>query len=243
MYSIVSQNILIMLDGALMATPRHIAFIMDGNGRWAQKRGLPRSDGHKAGYKHITEVLEICNDNCVEVVSCFAWSTENWDRPEQEVRFILRAVEKELPRFVKELHDRGVRFIHSGDTTGLSLKAKKILCDGEDLTMENGPRIFNLVFNYGGRADIVQAARTLLERGATAEDVNEASISEYLWTKGLPDVDLVIRTGGDRRISNFLLWQGAFALIYVVNSYWPDLSREDIAGGIEYYNKVVEHSG
>lgn len=228
-----------MLDGVSMLIPRHIAFIMDGNGRWAQKRGLSRSDGHNAGYTHITEVLEICDDNCVEIVSCFAWSTENWDRPEQEVRFILKAVEKELPRFVKELHDRGVRFIHSGDTAGLSLKAKKILSDGEDLTMEDGPRIFNLVFNYGGRADIVQAARILLKSGTTAEDVNEASISEHLWTKGLPDVNLVIRTGGDRRISNFLLWQCAFALIYVVDSYWPDLSREDIAGGIEYYNKVV----
>ncbi len=222
-----------------MKTPRHIAFIMDGNGRWARRHGLPRSAGHKAGYERVPKVLEICDEIGVVVVSCFAWSTENWDRPAPEVNFIQRAVEEQLPKFVDQLNQNNVRFKHSGDLERLSEKTKDSLRRAEEVTCENGPKVFNLVFNYGGRSDILRAAQKLMEDQKPIEEINADMIAQYLWTSGLPDVDLVIRTGGDQRISNFLLWQSAFAPVFIVDSYWPDISRDDIIGGVMYYRSVM----
>lgn len=219
-----------------MVIPKHIAFIMDGNGRWAQQRGLPRSAGHKAGYERIPDILEVCHEFGVQVVSAFAWSTENWGRPKAEVDYVMRALEKHLPRFVKELHARGVRFIHGGSRENLSVNARQVLDEAMTLTQDNGPCVFNLVFNYGGRAELVHVASELLAEQVSPETISEATINEHLWTTGLPDVDLVIRTGGDQRMSDFLLWQSAHAYIYVVDAYWPDVTRNDIEAGIRYYS-------
>jgi undecaprenyl diphosphate synthase len=221
-----------------MIVPRHIAFIMDGNGRWARRRGLPRSAGHKAGLEHIPDVLEICHDLGVQVVSGYAWSTENWSRPQAEVRYIMHALEKHLPRFIKELHKRGVRFVHSGQPDNLTPKALRQLDDAVKLTRDNGPSVFNFAFNYGGRAELVHATRRLLAEGVGADAVSEAAINARLWTAGLPDVDLMIRTGGDHRLSNFLLWQSAYACIHIVSAYWPEIARNDIERGIKYYTRV-----
>ncbi|MDY6875076.1 MAG: polyprenyl diphosphate synthase [Chloroflexota bacterium] len=223
----------------MMTVPKHIAFIMDGNGRWAQRRGLPRSAGHKAGFEHIPDVLEICYGLDVQIVSAFAWSTENWKRPKVEVEYIVRSLEKHLPRFVKELHARDVRFVHSGSRDRLTAKALRVLDEAVSLTQNNGPWVFNIAFNYGGRAELVHVASELLAERARPEMVSEATINNRLWTAGLPDVDLVIRTGGDRRVSNFMLWQSAYACIYVADAYWPDVSRNDIEAGIRYYNQVM----
>ena len=225
-----------------MKIPRHLAFIMDGNGRWAQERGLPRSAGHKAGYEHISKVLEMCNDLGVQIVSGYAWSTENWGRPKPEVEFIMNALEKHLPRFIAELHDRNVRFMHCGISDNLSPEALKVLKEGEALTHQNSSGVFNLVFNYGGRAEIVRAARQMVKDHVRPEKICEKTVGDYLWTAGLPDVDLVFRTGGDRRMSNFLLWQSAYACIYIADVYWPALSRGEIEKGILVYTQSREKS-
>lgn len=222
-----------------MLIPKHIAFIMDGNGRWATEKGWPRSAGHKAGYEHIPNVLEICHQLGVEIVSGYAWSTENWGRPKQESAFILRALEKHLPRFVDELHSRKVRFIHSGFTASLTPKARKRLEEARVLTAENRGGVFNLAYNYGGRAEIIHAVRQLMTAVPGREALMVEDIESHLFTAGLPDVDLVIRTGGDRRLSNFMLWQSAYAVFYVTENYWPAITQNDIESGIKYYNKVM----
>jgi undecaprenyl diphosphate synthase len=218
-----------------MLAPKHVAFIMDGNGRWAQARGLPRSAGHKAGYEHIPRVLEMCEALDVRVVSGYAWSTENWERPRPEVAFIMNALEQHLPRFIQELHDRKVRFMHCGIHERLSPRAVEVLKSGEELTRENTHATFNLVFNYGGRAELVHVARRMVEDRLQPEEVSEDRMEDYLLTVGLPDVDMVFRTGGDRRMSNFLLWQSAFAYIHVADVYWPALSKKDIERGIRSF--------
>jgi len=222
-----------------MIIPKHVAFIMDGNGRWAQRRGLPRSAGHKAGFEHIPDVLETCHDLGVQIVSAFAWSTENWGRPKPEVDFIVRSLETHLLRFVKELHAKGVCFVHSGSRDNLTAKALRVIDEAVELTRNNGPRVFNLAFNYGGRAELARVASDLAAEQAQPEAISEAAINDRLWTARLPDVDLVIRTGGDRRLSNFMLWQSAYACIHVADAYWPDTSRGDIEEGIRYYSQVV----
>ena len=223
----------------IAVVPRHIAFVMDGNGRWARQRGLPRSAGHKAGLEHIQDVLEICHNLGVQVVSGYAWSTENWSRPQAEVRYIMRALEKHLPRFAKELHKRGVRFVHSGQSDNLTPKALRQLADAVELTRDNGPSVFNLAFNYGGRAELMHVIRSLLAEGLQPDEISEAAINDRLWTAGLPDVDLMVRTGGDQRLSNFLLWQSAYACVYIASAYWPAIDRDDIETGIEYYNRIM----
>jgi undecaprenyl diphosphate synthase len=221
-----------------MRIPRHVAFIMDGNGRWAQQRGQPRSAGHKAGYERIRDVLETCADLGVEVVSCFAWSTENWGRPRAEVEFILRAVEEQLPRFAAELKSRGVRFVHSGSPHGLPEGTRQALEQAMEVTRSGGPRVFNLVFNYGGRAEIAHVARSMLRSGIGGRDVTEQRVEACLWTKGLPDVDLVVRTGGEARLSNFLLWQSAHAVLCVVDACWPAITRQDIERAVADYDRI-----
>ncbi len=222
-----------------MVSPNHIAFIMDGNGRWARQRGMPRSAGHKAGFEHIPDVLEACHELGVQVVSAYAWSTENWGRAKAEVDYIVRSLERHLLRFVKELHQRGVRFVHSGNRDNLRKKSLQVLDEAVEMTANDGPEIFNLAFNYGGRAELAHVASEMVAAGMHPEAVSEAAVNERLWTAGLPDVDLVFRTGGDRRVSNFMLWQSAYACIYVTDAYWPDVSREDIEAGIAYYNRVM----
>ncbi len=222
-----------------MIVPKHIGLIMDGNGRWAQQRGLSRSAGHKAGFEHIPPVLEICHDLGIQIVSAYAWSTENWNRPKAEVGYIMHSLEKYLSEFVKELHKRGVRFIHSGRRDRLSSKALRVLDEAVTLTEHNGPEIFNFVFNYGGRAELVNVTRKLLAEHVKLETISESTINHYLWTTGLPDVDLIIRTSGEHRLSNFLLWQSAYACVYVTQTYWPDVGRDDIEAAVKYYNEAM----
>lgn len=225
-----------------MIVPRHVAFIMDGNGRWARQQGLPRSAGHKAGYERIPDVLETCRDFGIEVVSGFAWSTENWDRPRPEVDYVMQLLEENLSRFVEELHRRNIRFVHSGMRARLTATAREALDRALALTSQNDGGVFNLAFNYGGRAEIVHAARRLVARDVSTDEVSEGVVREQLWTAGLPDVDLVIRTGGDHRLSNFLLWQSAYALVYVSDVYWPAIGREDIGAGIRHYDQVLRRT-
>ena len=220
-----------------MIIPKHIAFIMDGNGRWAQARGLPRSAGHKAGLDRIRTVLGECYDKGVEIVSVFAWSTENWSRPYREVRYIMRALENQLPRLVKALHEENVRFIHIGSLERLSTRAQQVIKWANDLTRNNVPFTFNLAFNYGGRDEILHALQKVIAQKVPADRINEAMVGKYLFTSDLPDVDLLVRSGGEKRISNFMLWQIATAYIYFADTFWPDMGRREIHDALKSYNE------
>jgi len=209
---------------------------MDGNRRWAKKRGLPSSAGHKAGFDHIPDVLKICRDAGIHVVSVYCWSTENWNRSKEEVDYIMNSLVTHLPRFARELDEKGVRFIHSGRRKEIPANALKELDDAVVLTKQNDKDILNFCFNYGGRAELVESVRNLMQKNTPSESITEESISNNLWGNNLPDVDIVIRTGGDQRLSNFMLWQSSHAFIHIINRYWPDISRKDIIDGIKYYN-------
>ncbi len=209
---------------------------MDANRRWAKKRGLPSSAGHKAGFDHIPEVLRICKDLGIHVVSVYCWSTENWNRSKEEVDYIMNSLVTHLPRFANELNEESVRFVHSGRRNEIPTDALKVLDDAIALTKRNDKEVFNFCFNYGGRAELVESVRNLIQKNISSKLISEESISENLWVADLPDVDIVIRTGGDQRLSNFMLWQASHAFIHVIEKYWPDISRRDILNGIKCYN-------
>ena len=210
---------------ALPKVPRHVAIIMDGNGRWAQRQGLSRLAGHRAGVNNIRRVLEATVDFGVPVLTVYAFSTENWKRPSLEVRGLMRLFEEGFHRFMPELKARGVRIRHIGSNEGVSPRLQRLLAEAVDTTRDNTVLTLNIAFNYGGRAEIVDAVRRIVASGARPEDVTEDLISSYLSTAGLPDPDLVIRTGGDMRLSNFLIWQANYAEYYVTPTYWPDFDR------------------
>ncbi len=215
------------MDGqpTLPKVPRHVAIIMDGNGRWAQRQGLPRLAGHRAGVNNIRRVLEATVDFGVPVLTVYAFSTENWKRPSLEVRGLMRLFEEGFHRYVPELNERGVQIRHIGSSEGISPRLQRLLVDACEMTRHNSTLVLNIAFNYGGRAEIVEAVQRIIASGVRAEDVTEDLISQYLGTAGLPDPDLVIRTGGDMRLSNFLVWQANYAEYYVTSTYWPDFDR------------------
>lgn len=208
---------------------------MDGNGRWAQAKGLPRSVGHRAGLERIQSILEVCYDKGIEIVSVFAWSTENWSRPVSEVNYIMRALEMRLPRLVEALDAKNIRFNHIGSTGRLSRKAQAVLKRANHLTENNGPLTFNLAFNYGGRDEIIHSLRMILAEKRASNVITEEMVDNYLYTAGLPDIDLLIRSGGEKRVSNFMLWQIASACIYFTDTYWPDIGKSEIRDAIKHF--------
>lgn len=219
--------------------PRHIAFIMDGNGRWAKVRGLQRSAGHKYGREHILSVAEMCYDLGVRVISCFAWSTENWNRPPEEVNYILQSTEKHLMRFARQLHARKVRFMHTGSRRELPNSVLHVIDEAVALTQSHTERVFNLVFNYSGRTELLDVARQVLAQSDQNDTISQSTVEQLLWTAALPDVDLVFRTSGEQRISNYMLWQSAHAYLHVSNTLWPVVTRLDIEQGIDSYNRSL----
>jgi len=220
---------------ALAHVPRHIAIIMDGNGRWARARGLPRVAGHRAGTQNIRRVLEACVEHSIEILTVYAFSTENWGRPGAEVRALMHLLERSLDEQLPELHAQGVQIRHSGSLDRVSESLIAGIGNALELTRENERIILNVAFNYGGRAEIVQAVRRLLADGVASADVDEELFERYLYTAGLPDPDLIIRTAGEMRLSNFLIWQGAYAEYYSTLKYWPDFDREELRIALEAY--------
>jgi undecaprenyl diphosphate synthase len=206
----------------LQITPRHVAIIMDGNGRWAESRGLTRSEGHQAGAMAIRPVLERLGDHGIPIVTLFGFSTENWGRPQDEVQTILRLAARFIDDHVDELNERGVQLRHLGDLDRLPRSLQRRVRAAVDRTARNNRLIVNVAFNYGGRSDIVEAVRKLVAEGVRPEDVSEEAIAARLATAGLPEPDLLIRTGGDHRMSNFLVWQAAYAECYFTGTRWPD---------------------
>jgi undecaprenyl diphosphate synthase len=208
--------------------PAHIAIIMDGNGRWANSRGLPRVAGHRAGTDNLRRVIESCVEFGVKVLTIYAFSTENWERPQEEVKGLMTILEDVIDRELAELHRNGVQLRHIGRLEGLSPFLQKKVQQAMELTRDNQRLILNVAFNYGGRDELVCAVRSILRDGVTADAVDETLISKYLYTAGLPDPDLVIRTSGEQRTSNFLIWQSAYAEWYFPPVYWPDFNKEEL---------------
>lgn len=220
---------------ALARIPRHVAIIMDGNGRWARARGQPRLAGHRAGTRNIRRVLKACASCGVEVLTIYAFSTENWGRPSAEVRGLMRLLEQALTEQLAELHAEGVQIRHSGSLERVSESLSKAIQEALELTKDNQRIILNVAFNYGGRAEIMNAVRRIIADGVAAEEVNEDLFTRYLHTAGLPDPDLIIRTAGEMRLSNFLIWQGAYAEYYSTPTYWPDFDQEELRKALEAY--------
>ncbi len=218
-------------------TPNHVAIIMDGNGRGARKRNLPRVAGHQAGTNNLRRILRACVDQGVKILTLYAFSTENWRRPEDEVNGLMRILETVIERELDELDRNGVQVRHIGrmDRVPAGLQAK--IKSAVEKTRHNDRLILNVALNYGGRAEIVDAVRAMLAEGLNPDYIDEDTISRYLYTCGLPDPDLIIRTSGEYRSSNFLIWQGAYSEFYVTDAYWPDFDENELKKAIEQFNK------
>ena len=213
---------------SLPSVPAHVAIIMDGNGRWASQRGRPRLYGHRAGTENIRRVIERFADYGVSYLTLFAFSTENWDRPRYEVRGLMALLSRFLKRETKHLHENGVRLLHFGDLSPLSDKLQCQVHEAIELTSTNDRMTLAIAFNYGGRAEIVEAVRRIVVDGVPADQIDEDAFSSRLLTSGLPDPDLIIRTAGEMRLSNFLLWQGAYSEFCFLPVYWPDFDIQHI---------------
>ena len=215
--------------------PAHVAIIMDGNGRWAAQRGLSRQAGHRAGTENIRRIIEEFGERGVKYLTLFAFSTENWGRPKKEVDTLLRLVGRVINREINALHKNGVRLRHIGRLDPLSPRLQKKVQEAVELTKDNQRMTVSVAFNYGGRAEIVDAVRRIVADGLPAERIDEEVFHSYLYTAGLPDPDLVIRTAGELRLSNFLIWQSAYSEYYFTPIYWPDFDAAEIDRALEAY--------
>ncbi len=217
------------------AIPQHIAIIMDGNGRWATARHLPRSLGHKAGVEALRRTVELCNDYHVPMLTVYAFSTENWGRPQDEVDALLRLFWETIRSDLDRLHENGVRLRHIGRAQDLPSDMQDAIQHMERLTRHNDKLTLNVCFNYGGRAELVDAVREIVAQGIPAEKITEDVISRHLYTRDLPDPDLVVRTAGEMRLSNYLIWQAAYAEYYSTPVLWPDFGRTDFMAALEAF--------
>jgi undecaprenyl diphosphate synthase len=217
--------------------PQHVAIIMDGNGRWAGRRHLPRVEGHRAGIQSVREVLETSARLGLGVLTLYAFSVENWKRPATEVSTLMLLLRRYLRSELSTLLEHNIRFKVIGRIDGLAPEIRRELADAERRTASNTGLLFNIALNYGGRTEIVDAARAAMAAGISPDALDEEQFSQFLYTAGQPDPDLLIRTSGEMRISNFLLWQIAYAEIYVTETYWPDFRRHDLLEAIVAYQK------
>lgn len=231
------QDLLAKIDAAKM--PAHIAIIMDGNGRWAASRNLPRTSGHSAGAEALRRTVEICREIELPVLSVYAFSTENWLRPMEEVRFLMRLFIEYLHNEVALMNRQNIRLGFLGDKEGLPAPVRQALAEAQAATAANDKMLLNIAVNYGARDELVRALRKISARAQRDElaptDINEQLIADYLDTAGQPDPDLIIRTSGESRISNFFLWQGAYAELYFTKMLWPDFTKRDLLTAVLDY--------
>jgi undecaprenyl diphosphate synthase len=223
--------------------PTHVAIIMDGNGRWARARGLPRLAGHRAGVENLRRVIEACVEFGIQYLTIYAFSTENWDRPRAEVRGLINILEDVIDRELKELHENGVQLRHIGDLDPLRPELQEKVRHAIDLTSDNRKLVLNVAWNYGGRAEIVNAIQRMFVDGISEGEIDEELVSRYLFTADSPDPDLVIRTSGELRVSNFLIWQSAYAEWYITPTYWPDFGREELLQALRDYSQRERRFG
>ncbi len=226
-----------------LAIPRHIAIIMDGNGRWARQRGLPRLAGHRAGTENIRSIVTTCAELGVRYLTLYAFSTENWSRPSFEVQGLMQILSDFIDRETHSLHEQGVHLRHLGRLEGLSERLKRKVRYAVDLTKSNDRLTLAIAFNYGGRSDIVDAVRKLIAQGLPPDAVDEDTISANLSTSGMPDPDMVIRTSGEWRLSNFLIWQTAYSEYWSTPIFWPDFRPEHLIQAIENYGQRERRFG
>ncbi|MBM4453571.1 MAG: isoprenyl transferase [Chloroflexi bacterium] len=223
--------------------PRHVAIIMDGNGRWAQKRGLPRLEGHKQGGLNARRVVETFLEYRVPYLTLYAFSTENWNRPKEEVQGLFRLLEEKLDEGDEVAREKKIRVRHLGNLEGLPQKIQKRIREAVEQTKNNTGMTLCLAFNYGGRDEIVQAARRMVSDKLNVKKINETTFSKYLYSEDIPDPDLIIRTGGEMRLSNFLTWQSAYAEIYFTPVLWPDFDKKEIEKALATYSKRQRRFG
>jgi undecaprenyl diphosphate synthase len=221
----------------LTRLPRHVAIIMDGNGRWAQGRKLPRVEGHRAGVQAVKEAVEIGARLELEVLTLYAFSVENWKRPDTEISALMGLLKHYLRLELKTLLKNNIRFKVIGQPERLSAEIRDELALAETRTSANTGMVFNIALSYGGRAEIVEAARRALHAGVAPDALDEQTFASFLYTAGQPDPDLLIRTSGEMRVSNFLLWQIAYAEIWVTEALWPDFRARDLFEAIVDYQK------
>ncbi|MBI5934342.1 MAG: isoprenyl transferase [Chloroflexi bacterium] len=215
--------------------PQHVAIIMDGNGRWALSRGLPRLAGHKAGTENLRRVIRSTVEFGIPYLTIYAFSTENWGRPPEEVQGLMRILEDVIDRELSELDKEGVQLRHIGRLERLAPSLQEKVLDAVDMTKHNTRLTLNIAFNYGGRDEIVQAIQRIIRDGVPAEDVSDEMVGRYLYTAGVPDPDLIIRTSGELRVSNFLIWQAAYSEWYITPTYWPDFDKEEYRRALETF--------
>ncbi|MBI1284423.1 MAG: isoprenyl transferase [Thiobacillus sp.] len=215
--------------------PRHIAIIMDGNGRWAKRRLMPRVAGHRKGVEALRGVIRACGERGVTHLTVFAFSSENWRRPQDEVTLLMELFLRALENEVARLHENDIRFRVIGDLSGFSERIQALIRDAEMLTRNNTRLTFTVAANYGGRWDIVQAVKKLMAEGVTPEEISETALAQHFSMADMPEPDLFIRTGGEQRISNFLLWQLAYTELYFTDSLWPDFDADALDAAIASY--------
>lgn len=213
---------------------------MDGNGRWANERGLPRSKGHLAGINHIKKVVDVCTSIGIQFITAYVWSTENWSRPDKEVKHLMDSIVKYGPDMAKEMHSKSVRILHCGSREGLDKNVLETIDFATSLTANDGPNILNLSFNYGSKKELIDAVKNIVKQGIAPEEINEQTIQNNLYSPIVPDVDLLIRPGGEIRLSNFLLWQCSNSMFFFTNTYWPSLSEYEIKNAIKYYEEKIK---
>lgn len=232
-----------MANARISPTPDHVAIIMDGNGRWAKQRNLPRLAGHRAGTENIRSVVRCFAEYEVRYLTLFAFSTENWHRPQDEIQGLMDILGEVIDRETQNLHDEGVKLIHLGRLSGFSSQLRQKIEYAISLTKDNTRMTLSVAADYGGRAEIEDAVKRIIRDGLSPESITESLFSSYLYTAGLPDPDLIIRTGGEMRISNFLLWQAAYSEYYFTPTLWPDFGREDIEGALIAYSQRERRFG
>jgi undecaprenyl diphosphate synthase len=223
--------------------PIHVAIIMDGNGRWAAARGLPRLAGHRAGTENLRRVIRACVEFGIQYLTIYSFSTENWQRPKDEVEGLMKIIEHVIDTELTELHQEGVQLRHIGRLENLSPTLQDKVRAAIELTKNNTRLILNIAFSYGGRDEIVCAIRSMIQDGIQPEDINESLISHYMFTAGIPDPDFIIRTSGEMRLSNFLIWQAAYAEWYVTDIYWPDFDKEELRKALLAYSRRERRFG
>ncbi len=227
--------------------PKHVAIIMDGNGRWAKKRGRPRFFGHQEGTKRAKEIVEAAREIGIKVLTLYTFSLENWQRPKEEVEFLMQLLEKYLKQETSNIIKQDIQFRVSGDLSLLPASTYNIIQEAIQKTTHCQQMILNLALSYGGRQEIIQAVKGIvkdvLAGKITPEEIDTTLFPRYLWTKGLPDPDLIIRTSGEMRLSNFLIWQAAYAELYVTPTLWPDFGKEDFIKALKDYQRRERRFG
>jgi undecaprenyl diphosphate synthase len=219
----------------LERVPQHVGIIMDGNGRWAISRGQPRLAGHRAGVENLRRTITATVEFGIKHLTIYAFSTENWGRPPEEIRGLMFILDEVLQKELNELHRQGVQLRHLGKLEGLAPRTQEMVLDAVEMTRHNTQLVLNVAFNYGGRAEIVHAIQQMIADGVQSESVTEELVNQYLYTAGQPDPDLIIRTAGEIRVSNFLLWQAAYAEYYAAEVYWPDFDKREYRRALEHF--------